>query len=209
MRGRLSPEVSEPRATAALDTIFKQSTNEGFTPSPQDRAVLIAGSRAGRAWDQRAAPALSRPLLIQMGIFGLVLLIACANVADLLQARATARQREIGIGLSMGASPGRLTRQLLTESVLLASIGGAVGSALTRWVSHLLVALISSARNPITLNLSPDLRILGFAAASCLVTGSLVGLAPAFRATRVDLTRAPRRSTPGARAGGSCASGPG
>jgi predicted lysophospholipase L1 biosynthesis ABC-type transport system permease subunit len=136
-----------------------------------------------------------------MGIFGLVLLIACANVADLLQARATARQREIGIGLSMGASPGRLTRQLLTESVLLASIGGAVGSALTRWVSHLLVALISSARNPITLNLSPDLRILGFAAASCLVTGSLVGLAPAFRATRVDLTRAPRRSTPGARAG--------
>jgi putative ABC transport system permease protein len=134
---------------------------------------------------------------------GLVLLIACANVANLLLARATARQREIGIRLSIGASRGRPIRQLLTESVLLASLGGAAGCLLAWWGSLVLVALISTSRYPVVLNINPDLRLLGFAAATCLFTGVLFGLAPALRATRVDLTPSLKRTKPGARGAGS------
>jgi predicted permease len=141
--------------------------------------------------------------LILMGMVGLVLLIACANVANLLLARATWRQREIGIRLSIGASRGRLIRQLLIESVLLACIGGAVGFAIAWWGKSLLVQWISRSGDPIPLNLGPDLRILGFAAAMCLGTGLLFGLAPAFRTTRVDLTPALSRSAPDLRMGGS------
>jgi len=132
----------------------------------------------------------SRPLLILMSMVGLVLVIACVNVANLLLARAAARQREVGIRLAVGASRWRVVRQLLAESLLLACLGGAVGCALAWWGSRVLVALISPVSNPLLLDLDPDPRVLGFAAAVCLATGLLFGLAPAFRATRVDLAAA-------------------
>jgi predicted permease len=143
-----------------------------------------------------AAPELSdlgdyqQPLRFLMLVVGLVLLIACANIAGLLLARAAARKKEIAVRLAMGASRWRLIRQLLTESMLLSFIAAASGVLLAHWGSQLLVRFISTARNPITLELNADGRVLAFTAAIAIFTGFLFGLLPAFSATRVSLTSA-------------------
>jgi predicted permease len=129
-----------------------------------------------------------------MALVALVLLIACANVANLLLARASARQREIAMRFSLGASRGRLMRQLVTESVLLAVMGGALGFVFSFWGSSLLVALISPASSPLSFNVSPDLRVLAFTSAASLLTALLFGVAPAWGATRADMTPALRRT---------------
>src|SRR5205807_9709519 len=113
-----------------------------------------------------------------------------ANVGSLRLARGRSRREEIGVRLCRGAPRGRLVQQLLTESALLACFGGALGLALAYWGSGLLVTFISTANNTLSLNLTPDLRVLGFTAGVCLLTGLLFGLAPAWRATRVELTPA-------------------
>jgi predicted permease len=194
MMGRLNPGVSAAHATAVLDTIFKQSAAEGIVPSPNDRSVLASIDLApGGAGIDSLRQEFSRPLLVLMGMVVLVLLIACANVANLLLARSAARQREIGIRLSIGASRGRLIRQLLTESAVLAFTGGAAGSVLAWWSSGLLVTWIGSGRDGFALNVSPDLRMLGFTSGACVLTALLFGLVPALRATRLDLTPALKR----------------
>ena len=116
--------------------------------------------------------------------------IACVNVATLLVARATVRQKEIAVGLSMGALRARLVRQLLTESVLLAGFGGLLGLLFAFWGSHTLALLMSEGSHPLELNVQPDARVLAFTAAVSVLTGILFGLAPALRATRVYLTPA-------------------
>jgi predicted permease len=128
------------------------------------------------------------PLLILMAMVGLVLFIACANVANLLLARSTARQGEIATRLSMGAGRARLIRQLLTESVLLALAGGAAGVVLAHWTSAFL-AQMALRNSPTTLPpaFTLDVRVLGFAAMLSFITGILFGLAPALRATRTAL----------------------
>ncbi|MGA1995281.1 MAG: ABC transporter permease, partial [Bryobacteraceae bacterium] len=118
---------------------------------------------------------------------GLVLLIACANVANLLLARATGRRREIALRLALGATRGRLVRQLLTESLLLASVGGALGLALAWWGVGALARLELVNSN---LRFHPSLAVAGFSAAATLVTGIVFGLAPALRATRIGLADA-------------------
>jgi predicted lysophospholipase L1 biosynthesis ABC-type transport system permease subunit len=118
---------------------------------------------------------------------GLVLLIACANVANLLIARAFARQKEIAIRLSIGASRGRLIRQLLVESLVLSLAGGVAGILLAMAMTRGLLSLVPAESNPLLIRAEPDLRILGFTLALTFLTGLIFGLVPALRASRSDL----------------------
>jgi len=128
-------------------------------------------------------------LLVMMGIVAIVLLIACANIANLLLARATARQRELSVRMAIGAGRARVIRQLMTESLLLSAFGTAGGLLLAAWGSRLLVHMLSTQRHPLDLDLSLDLRVLAFTICAALATALLFGLAPALRATRVDLNQ--------------------
>ena len=123
-----------------------------------------------------------RPLLVMMVVVGMVLLIACANIANLLLARATARSHEWSVRLALGASRGRLARQLLIESLLLALMGAAAGLIVAQWGSRLLVAQLST--ESVSLELPLDWRVLGFTAAVALVAALVFGVAPALRAAR-------------------------
>lgn len=126
------------------------------------------------------------PLWLLLGISGMVLLIACANLANLMLARAGAREQQITIRLALGATRVRMIRELLSESILLAVAGSLCGLFLAFAVSRMLVAFLSTANNQIFLDLGTDWRVLGFAAALAALTTVLFGLAPAFRATRVE-----------------------
>jgi len=195
LMARLKPGVSFQQAQADLNVIFQRLQSEEDTSQmlPQRRQEFLARrislTSGGKGLSELRAR-FSEPLRILMVVVGLVLLIACANVANLLLTRAAARQKEIAVRLALGASRLRLVRQLLTESVLLAVAGGLGGLLFAFWGGDVLLTLVSTGTAPISLDLHPDIRILAFTGAVSLLTGILFGLAPALRATRVDLTPA-------------------
>jgi len=191
--GRLKRAVSEKQAESSLNVLFQQVIHETAGSNlPPDRLRQLAGQKIKiRPGDKGASPLREdsgEPLLVLMAVVFLVLLIACANVANLSLARSAARQREMGIRLAIGASRGRLIRQLLTESFVLALIGGAVGILFAVWTSDMLLRMASSGGNPAPLDIHPDLRVLAFTTGLSMLTGLVFGLAPALRGTRVDVS---------------------
>jgi predicted permease len=149
----------------------------------QKRLQLTAGGRGLANLRER----FSKPLWILMAAVGLLLLIACSNVATLLLARARFRKHEMAARLVLGARKLRLMQQLITESVLLALAGGVLGIALAFWASGSLMAVMTRMGSPIVLSVRPDLRVLGFTLAISVLTAILFGLIPAWQLLRTDL----------------------
>lgn len=191
--GRLKPGISRARAEAELDTLFRNALTADWKPDRPDQVPhlqLWAASQGIADLHEN----FQKPLVVLMCAVGLVLLIACANLATLLLARATGRKKEISVRLAMGASRSRIVRQLLTESVLLSLCGGVAGVVLAQWATRALLAMISSGQTPVVLDVRSDSAILLFAAAVSTLTGILFGIAPAFRATKIDLASTMKES---------------
>ena len=143
----------------------------------------------------------SRPLTVLMALVGLVVLIACVNLANLMLARAAGRRQEMAIRIALGAGAWQLIRQVLTECLIFSTLGGALGLILAMWTSRLLVKTIWTAYVLPTLDTTPDLRVLAFTAAFAVLTGILFGLGPALRMTRTDAAAVLRETSRGVRGG--------
>lgn len=193
---RLKPGVTQDQALAilqpffhgileqeVLDTPFAQVTRFGRQNFLKGQVGLLAAGQGRSPIRQQ----LTQPLWLLFGIVAGVLLIACANVASLLIARATARQKEIALRLAIGASRGRIVSQLLVESVLLGIIGGAIGLAVASWTTKFLLGFLPTSETPHVISGAMDWRVLGFNFALALGTGLLFGLVPAWRSTNPNL----------------------
>jgi predicted permease len=185
---RLKPDVTNSRAEAELNAMFVSSTTSGPT-------ALFKADDAPRVTLYRAAEGLAslrtayaKPLYVLMTAVGLILLLACANVAGLMLARSSSRQKEMAVRNALGAPRVRIVRQLLTESLMLSAAGGALGIVLAELAARLLVSFLSANSNvPLQINVGIDWHILGFTLAASTLVGILFGIAPALRGSRVDV----------------------
>jgi predicted permease len=193
--GRLKPDVSLAQATSNVNLLFRQILL-GFPDAKLSQENLQELNKAKVPLTPMATGLselrhqFSKPLQILMAVVALVLLIACANIANLLLARSTARARELAVRQALGARRGRLVRQLLTESLILALSGGALGVAFASIANRLLLRMISGGPKIIPLDISIDLRLLAFTFAVTVSTAILFGTIPAIRATSIQLTDA-------------------
>lgn len=193
--GRMKPGLTFAQTKSQLDVTFSRIANSGFaskyTKSEQDdlkkaKLEVYPGGKGISGFRKR----MSEPLVLMMLVVGLVLLIACVNVANLMLARSASRQREIAVRLAIGATTSRIVRQVLTESVMLACLGGTLGLIVAQWGTKALPFMVPNRSGEVPLDTSPDPVVLTFTFLVCVLTGILFGLVPALRARRVQLTSA-------------------
>ncbi|MEZ5401327.1 MAG: ABC transporter permease [Bryobacteraceae bacterium] len=202
MMGRLRPGVSMQQAQAALEPRFREWVATTAKTAGERAKLPALVLNPGAAGLGRLRRAYSKPLFVLLAMVGLILAITCANIANLLLARAAARRREIAVRLSLGAGRFRVVRQLLTESVVLASLGGALGVLFANWSVRALTLLFSKGQENFTLHAELNWNILAVTAALSVVCGLLFGLVPAIQSTGPDVAPAlksgrgisPRRS---------------
>jgi predicted permease len=202
---RLKPGQTAASATSEANVLWQQILKADPETKPRpaydkegykfDRMIVLPGA-AG--WSYLRTQ-FSKPLTVLMTVVGLVLLIACANVANLLLARAAGRQKEIAVRLAIGAGRARLIRQLLLETLVVSVLGGVAGLAFAWWGVQVLLNLMPKRTIPLELHLTPDPRVLGFAFLASLVTGLICGLAPALQSTRPNLVASLKNETAAAR----------
>jgi predicted permease len=187
--GRVKPEVPVAQAQAAVSLMFRNEMVKWAKPifkAEYEPTIKLASAARTLGGSQEES---LKPLYVMMLCVGVVLLIACANVAGLLLSRSAARQREIAVRLALGARRGRIILQLLTESLLLSLAGGALGLIVAMWGARALMAMVSAdSVNPPTFSAQLDWRVLAFTAGVSLLTGIVFGLAPAFRGSDIGLT---------------------
>ena len=185
--GRMKPGLSDQTAAASLNVLLDAAVRATMPvkhDSQMPKLLITDGSRG----QNPAAEGVAKPISVLLGLGGFVLLLACANLANLLLARASARQREMSVRLALGAGRWRILRQMMTESLMLSLLGGVAGLLLAYGVRNAIPRMMSNAWEPQAFRARFDWRIFGFAAGISIVTGLIFGLAPAWVATRVQVS---------------------